>query len=142
MAAMEYVIDASAVTEALIAGQFTENARALFRSLSQNTLIIPEFCLVECTNVIWKQVRFSGMPVEQANGLLRDLNGLPLKRVPVKRLLIHALRIGIVHRLAIYDALYIALAKRLNRPLITLDEAQLRAALAEGVVGKHISDFG
>jgi predicted nucleic acid-binding protein len=137
-----YVVDASVVTEYLVMGHYTPNAVAFFQQMTGvEQLIVPEFCLLECANVLWKHVRFQGMPVIQAESLLKDLRKLPLKRVPVKAVLPAALRIGLVHQLAVYDSAYIALASRANVPLITLDERQRQAVTAEGEVLKPITDF-
>ncbi|MFN8373040.1 MAG: type II toxin-antitoxin system VapC family toxin [Anaerolineae bacterium] len=137
-----YLVDASVVVERIIRGQFTPNAQVLFSQLaSGDVLVVPEFCLLECTNVIWKQVRFQGMSQQQAERTLRDLRALPLKRVPTKSVLNSALQIGLRHQLAIYDAVYVALAKRSNYPLITVDQPQTRAATAEGLTLKPITDF-
>jgi predicted nucleic acid-binding protein len=138
----DYIVDASIVIDHLIQGPYTVNTDALFDTLAPSDgLIVPEFCLLECTNVLWKQVRFQGMPQKQATLLLRDLRRLPLERTPVKRLLGRALQIGLKHQLAVYDSLYIALAERTRHPLITIDQPQTRAASAEGVILKPISDF-
>jgi hypothetical protein len=51
----------------------------LFSQLTEaDNLIVPEFCLLECTNVLWKQVRFQGMAQSQAESLVSDLGALPL----------------------------------------------------------------
>jgi hypothetical protein len=69
-----YVVDATIVMHYLIADSYTANARTFFRGVTkQDRLIVPEFCLMECTNVIWKQVRFHGMSPNDAELLLRDL---------------------------------------------------------------------
>ncbi|MCU0514877.1 MAG: type II toxin-antitoxin system VapC family toxin [Anaerolineae bacterium] len=128
------IVDASVVIEYLVTGTYTPNALALFNQATPNDrFIVPEFCLLECTNVLWKQVRFNGMPVSRAEALLRHLKKLPLTRVPAKAALSNALTIGLTHQLAIYDAAYVALAKRSGYPLISLDQPQIQAATAEGV---------
>jgi predicted nucleic acid-binding protein len=137
-----FVIDTSVVVERLIRGTYTPNAQALFKQIARtDQLIIPEFCLLECTNVLWKQVRFQGMPQRQAEMLLRDLRALPLRRTPMKALLNAALEIGLKHNLAIYDSAYVALARKSGYALITLDQPQSRAAAAEGVPLKAVTDF-
>ena len=137
-----YIVDASVVIEYLVAGQHTLNARALFtQAMPGDRFIVPEFCLLECTNVLWKQVRFQGMPAAQAQGLLKNLKKLPLTRVPAKAALNTALSIGLTHNLAIYDSTYVALAKRSNIPLVSLDQPQIRAAAAEGVAVALITNF-
>jgi predicted nucleic acid-binding protein len=104
-------------------------------------LLVPEFCLVECTNVLWKRVRFENMPQASAEQLARDLHTLPLTLVSVKSLYERALQIGLAHKLAIYDSVYIALAERRRYPLITGDVRQEAAARAVGVTIKPITDF-
>ena len=137
-----YVVDASVVIEYLISGPYTANTRVLFAQVTPNDrLIVPEFCLLECTNVLWKQVRFQGMAVAQAEAVLKHLRKLPLLRVPVKAMLNSALRIGLTRGLAVYDSAYVALAKRSQYPLITIDQPQQRAATAERVALKPVTDF-
>ncbi len=137
-----YVTDASVLIEYLIQGPYTANAVALFdQATPDDKFIVPEFALVECTNVLWKQVRFQKMPNLKAEALLKHFRKMPLSRVPVKSLLGNALRIGLAYELAVYDSVYIALAKRSHYPLLTIDQPQSRAATAEGVIVKPITDF-
>jgi predicted nucleic acid-binding protein len=139
---MTYVVDASIIIDYLITGPHTVHADAFFRHrAAQEVLLVPEFGLLECTNVLWKQVRFQGMPQKQAEMLLRDLRALPLRRTPMKALLNAALDIGLKHNLAIYDSAYVALARKSGYALITLDQPQSRAAAAEGVTLKAVTDF-
>jgi predicted nucleic acid-binding protein len=137
-----YILDASVVIEYLVVGSFTANVRALFTQATANDrFIVPEFCLLECTNVIWKQVRFNGMPITQAQALLKHLKKLPLTRVPAKAALNRALVIGLTHQLAIYDSVYIALASYSNYPLVSVDQSQIRAAASEGVILIPVTNF-
>jgi predicted nucleic acid-binding protein len=138
----DYIIDASVVIEFLIVGPYRVNATAFFSQITNaDDLIVPEFCLLECTNVIWKQVRFQGMTRADAKTLLKALRMLKLERAPMKRLLDRTLEIALDNQLAVYDAGYIALALNNGYPLITLDEPQRRAAVVEGVSLKPITDF-
>lgn len=137
-----YVVDASVVIEYLVTGPYTPNATALFTQAAfTDSFIVPEFCLLDCTNVLWKQVRFNGMPVDRAQTLLKDMRKLPVSRVPIKSALNTALTIGLTHQLAIYDSAYMALAKRSSYPLISIDQRQVRAAKAEGVTEIPITNF-
>ena len=138
----DYIVDASVVVQRLIRETYTENARALFKQLTTaERLIVPEFCLLECTNVLWKHVRFQGMPQSHAENLVSDLIALPLTIIPVQGLLTRGLQIGLIHQLAVYDSVYIALAEQLNMPLITVDERQEKAARALGMTIKPLTDF-
>lgn len=137
-----YVIDTSIVMQYLLTESYTSYAIVLVQQLQQGIqLFIPEFCLLECANVLWKQVHFQGMPQTEAEQLLVELLALPFDIMPVANLLARALQIGLSHQLAIYDSLYIALAESLNCPLITVDIKQTQAAIANNVVIKPITDF-
>jgi predicted nucleic acid-binding protein len=138
----DYIIDASVVIQHLLNETYTPNANALFDEVGKTiTVYVPEFCLLECTNVLWKQVRFQGMPASQADQMVTDLMAMAMTLVPTTNLLKRGLQIGLTHQLAVYDSLYIALAETLNYPLVTVDERQSKAALAEGVHLKPLSDF-
>ena len=137
-----YIVDASVVIEYLITGPYTPNAQAFFNQITAaDRLTAPEFCLLECTNVIWRQVRFNAMPRSDAEELLRALRTLKLRRAPMKRLLDHALDIALNNTLAVYDSGYIALALHYGYPLISIDQPQIRAATAEGVTLIPIKSF-
>jgi predicted nucleic acid-binding protein len=137
-----YIVDASVVIEYLITGPYTPNVQAFFNQITNaDRLTVPEFCLLECTNVIWKQVRFSGMSRGDAEELLRVLRTLKLRRAPMKRLLDRALDIALNNTLAVYDSGYVALALHYGYPLMSIDQPQIRAATAEGVTLIPISTF-
>lgn len=139
----EYVVDASVVIQRLIRDTHTPQARVLFSGLedSSDELHVPEFCLLECANVLWKEVRFRGLSPNQAASLVRDLVVLPLKVSPASDLLPRALTIGIDHELPLYDSVYIVLAERLACPLITVDARQEQVTASVGVMLKPIADF-
>jgi predicted nucleic acid-binding protein len=66
---------------------------------------------------------------------------LPLKRAAIRYVLNTALAIGLKHKLAIYDSLYIALAQRTESVFVTIDAKQEKAATIEEAILKPISDF-
>lgn len=139
---MDYLVDASVVVELVIAGPYSANAYAFFRgAFKGDRFTVPELCLSEATNVIWQAVRLRGMPAAQASQALRDLKALPLRRAPSKAVLSTALALGLRHNLAIYDSLYLALAKRSQANFVTLDQKQAKAALAEGIKLIPLSQF-
>lgn len=129
-----YVVDASVVVEALVTGPYTINAKTFFQRINpRDILFAPEFCLLECTNVLWKHMRFHGMTLAQAQPLISDLQSLPIKRVLMKRLLDETLQIAAHHNLAVYDAAYILLAQKIRYPLVTIDTKQSAVATTVGV---------
>lgn len=136
-----YVVDASVVIEYLINGRRTADVIRFFNRVTDtDRIVIPEFCLLECTNVLWKQVRFQEMARSDAESLLRVLRMLKLRRAPMKRLLDHSLEIAIRNSLAVYDAGYIALALHYGYPLVTIDNLQSKATKVEGALLPPISE--
>ena len=138
----EYIVDTAIVIQELIQEPHTQYVRRLFSGLvASDKLHVPEFCLVECTNVLWKRARFEGLSQSDAETLVADLSSLPLTLDPIDEVLTRALQIGLAHQLAIYDSIYIALAEKYAYPLITADAKQAAAAQTVGVTLKPITDF-
>lgn len=137
-----YVVDASVSIQCFITQTYTPQAKILVEQLAEgDQLYIPEFCVLECANVFWKEVRFRGMHQAQAERMVHQMLALPLQMQPVYHLLPQALEIGLAHQLAVYDSLYIALALSLECPLVTVDDRQSQAAIAVGTTAKLITDF-
>lgn len=138
----DYIVDASVVVQHLLNEAYTAHADSLFDKVGKTIRVYaPEFCLLGCTNVLWKQVRFQGMPQSQAEQLVTDLSALSIALIPVANLLKRGLEIGLAHQLAVYDSVYIALAEMMNYALITVDERQSKAAQAERITLKLLTDF-
>lgn len=138
----DYVLDATVVIQHLIREANTPAADALFDRLGASTqLHVPAFCFVECANVLWKRVRFHGLPAATAATLLSNLLALPLAISPSTTLLPAALALGIHHTLSVYDALYIALAQERGCPLVTEDRRQADVARALGVLLVPLTAF-
>jgi len=140
-----FVVD----TSILIQGFVREADTARVRTLLQQTIIpeptvaiyVPEFCVLECANILWKRVVLYKKPVVEAEQALGNLLAFPLLVRTSTEFLRRAFAIGIAHQLAIYDSIYLAFAERFACPLITVDERQARAAQAIGVTLKPITDF-
>lgn len=117
----DYVVDTSIIIQLFVRDTNTEQSQRFFKNLiTGDKFWIPEFCLVECTNVLWKQVRFHETPQTEAELLLVDLRDIPFTLVPSEELLVRALQIGVEHKLAVYDPVYIALAENIPIRLLLL----------------------
>ena len=69
------------------------------------------------------------------------MRSLPIATVAVDDVFEQGLMIALKHQLAVYDSIYIALAKYSSLPLITLDQKQSNAAQSEGVTLLPITQF-
>jgi predicted nucleic acid-binding protein len=140
----QYVLDTSVLIQGYIREPHTNHVLAMLNQLTNPDTIVlhtSEFSILECTNILWKKVRFEGMPAETAQKAVRDLTELPITIHLASPYAGDALKIGLAGELAIYDSIYIALAKSLGFSLITADLKQERIAIDNGVIIKPISDF-
>jgi predicted nucleic acid-binding protein len=118
------VADASILAHYVIDGEKTKEARLLWGL--DSVWMVPAFWLVEFQSVLWKYVRFQGMPESQAVTLLEYAMQLFSAN---ERQIDHdaALREAIASGITVYDAQYVALARQLNVRCVTLDKALQKA---------------
>jgi len=123
------VVDASAGIKAVLIEPLSAQADRLFAGLfgaPPVRIYVPDLFFVECANILWKYVRRQSSPVQDALTHLYFLNGLQLQRTPTVDLVVDALPLAVTYNLSAYDACYVALAERLQVPLVTADEALIR----------------
>lgn len=118
------VADSNILAAYVIAGENTSDANTL-RSQDAEWMV-PAFWRIEFQSILWKFVRFGGMPADKALDVLDDAldlfvaNEIAMQPDVVLR---DAIRWGIT----VYDAQYASLAKQLGIPLVTVD-AKLQKA--------------
>ncbi|WP_372096793.1 type II toxin-antitoxin system VapC family toxin [Tistrella mobilis] len=132
MVAVPFVIDASVVAAWLLPDEGHVQADLSFQRLETDHAVAPELWWFEVRNVFIVNERRGRIDRAQTSEALSLLAALPLnidRDVRDPDLLDLARR----HRLTVYDAAYLELARRGGWPLATLDNALARAAVAEGV---------
>lgn len=117
------VVDANILAPAL--GDDAADGEAARDRLRGQLLTAPELIDLEVASVLRRQSRTGGLDPRRAELALQDLQELPLRRVPHRRLLSRCW--GLRHNLTVYDAVYVALAELLHAVLVTGD-ARLAAA--------------
>jgi len=125
------VVDASALAAFLLR---EEGWRSLAGYLV--SAVAPDHVVKEVANALWKAARagaLTGQESRKAFGLLLRMVGRSLVLEPELEYLGRAFEISLAHGIAVYDALYIALALERDLPLLTLDREQGRVAEALGV---------
>ena len=120
-----YIVDASVGIKWLLPEPGTRDALRV-RS-SGNPLHVPSFFDLELTSVIVKKQRAGILDETKATRLVAQLPLLPLVRHPEQTLLPQAYEIAMATDSSVYDATYLALAKRLNGKMVTADEQFVRA---------------
>lgn len=124
-----YVIDASCALKLFIEDRLSERAYALFEQITGEAQIIfhvPDLFFIECTNVLWKYVRWGGLSIDVARENLADLARLGLAVTSTIDLMAGSLELANHHGISAYDACYAALAERWDVPIITADEKLAR----------------
>lgn len=119
---MPIVIDGSALAEVVLR---SERAAAVERGFEGEDLFAPDIVNAEVLSVIR-----SLLIREQIDGRTAERAVQNLTRAPVQRLMTGGLiaQIWSLHRnVTPYDATYVALAARLDAPLLTLDRRLARA---------------
>lgn len=119
------VLDASVIARWWVGEKDSLQAAALFflRAHRDGKVEVrsPDIALAEVGNVFWRAVRFHDWPPAVAEEASRDLLDLGLAIHPASELLSDAMAIAIAHGVTVYDALYVALSRRLGLPLYTAD---------------------
>lgn len=119
------VVDANVVAYALVEGERTDQARALW-DLDPDWRA-PRLLICELTNVFTQLVRQQALTLEAASAALQDgaaIVQVLAKEQPAVRTLQIAASLGI----SAYDATYLAAAEMVGVPLVTEDQRLLRAA--------------
>lgn len=110
------VIDASAVVEVLMR---SAEGLAVQRACGTNDLAAPECLDPEVVHALRGLERGGHFPTARLDSAVGDLRDSSITRVPHRTLIDDAWRLR--HNLSAYDSMYVALARQLDCPLVTLD---------------------
>jgi predicted nucleic acid-binding protein len=82
----------------------------------------PDLLFAETANVIWKKIRRGELSVSQGQRLAKDLEAIAVEAIPCRALANDACLLANATRRSVYDAMYLALAVRLDTRMITADQ--------------------
>ncbi len=117
---MTIVVDASVAIKWFVEENLVAEAdEALHGS---GSLFAPDLIVTEVTNIAWKKVIRGELEAEQARLIAASIHQGQLDLVPSTMIHQRALGIGLEIEHSIYDCLYLALAERLESPLVTADQ--------------------
>ena len=127
------VVDASVIVTALIRGEHADWAEEKLSIASAGrSLWAPHLIDAEVGHSLRRRAAARKLRDDHASDALSKLAGLPLRRIVHAGLLDRAWELR--HNLSFYDGLYVALAERLEIPLLTLDLRLAKAARAATAV--------
>jgi predicted nucleic acid-binding protein len=130
------VLHSSATLAWIYAEELTASIQKVLVDLQENGAWVPSHWPLEVANVLEMGVRRRRHDAAFRDAALADLAQLPVSFDPhtSRQAWGMILRLAEHHRLTLYDAPYLELAKRMHLPLATLDNDLSLAARAEGVV--------
>jgi len=122
-----FVVDASVVIKWFVPEVDSDAARRLLAY--SHDYVAPDLLFAETANTIWKKVRRGEVSREDGERLVADVGRAAVQAVPCQALAADAYALALVTGCTVYDAMYLALAVRVDTRMITADE-RLAAALA------------
>ena len=126
----DWVIDASVGLKLFIDDPLSNSVHDLFAHLGDDPparFYVPDLFYIEVANVLWKYVRWQGLPPADAGDYLAALGKLTLQSTPTSELMGDALKLAVEYQITAYDASYLALAQRLDLRVLTADAKLARA---------------
>jgi predicted nucleic acid-binding protein len=132
-----YVVDASVAIKLYLPE--THSAQAIRFFSDEHELIVPEFMLAECANIVWKKSALLGELTDtESERIIDAVQELPLGYYYTSGLLIHGLQIALTTKRSVYDSLYLALAVSQDCQLMT-DDRKLYKALQSTSLGGFLT---
>ncbi|HMN95897.1 MAG TPA: type II toxin-antitoxin system VapC family toxin [Phycisphaerales bacterium] len=124
--------DASVLLAVAFADEDAALAAAVLDAIQDQGALVPAQFWFEVWNVLVMSERRGRITPLQTHALLAELSAQPIEVDPVPPDAA-VLNLAREHRLTVYDAAYLELARRQNATLATLDDALLASARAIGV---------
>lgn len=123
---MKAVVDTNVVAYFLLGTEdFGAEARTCFETVSSP--VAPAHWEAELTNVVWMAIRAGVLPAEEGPARLGLARRLGIESVATATLCQGALLRAVTAGVPVYDTLFVELAARVGCPLVTFDNAVLRA---------------
>jgi predicted nucleic acid-binding protein len=138
------VVDANVALKLVFEQEHSDRADRLFRHLAETSgarFYVPDFFYAECASGLILYVRHQKYPAARARRDLADLEALALNVVPTLDLIKDALDLALTNGISGYDAVYVALSKRIGAPLVTADGGLTRALTGKPFQILHLANL-
>ena len=137
---MRLVLDPSVVVKWYVPEPGWEDAWELkaWLQVGPRHVMVPDLFVPEISNVLWKKSRLlKEISRDSASNILKEVLALPFQILPAASFILEAFQIAHRHRVAVYDALYVALAVQQRCALVTADDA-LSRRLEKSSLSRHV----
>ncbi|MBL8705987.1 MAG: type II toxin-antitoxin system VapC family toxin [Rhodospirillales bacterium] len=128
---MIVIVDASVAVLWLVAQERSDSAQALLESIHE--LVALDLTRLEVMSAVLRLTRSKRLSQLEANVGIERFRRVPMRLLPASDYAADAYAIAQRHGGSVYDACYIALARSLDAPLVTDDEAMAKTAETVGV---------
>jgi len=130
------VLDASVVVKWFVDEVHAQEARLLLEA--STGYAAPDLIFAEVASTIWKKVKRNSLTHEAAREIVTDLTLIDIDTVPCSDLTREAYALATATDRSVYDAMYLALAIRLNTRLVTADQRLANAIRSRKMLAPHI----
>jgi predicted nucleic acid-binding protein len=131
-----FVVDASLVIKWLVPEADSDAARRWLDA--SHDYLAPELLFPETGNAVWKKVRRGELSPDDGQQLATDLSAIAVETVSMRGLLPDAHALALRTGVTVYDAIYLALAVRLETQVITGDDRFARRLADHPLLAPHI----
>jgi predicted nucleic acid-binding protein len=128
---LKIVLDASAAVEVALNRRKAKQLAAILEQSEE--VLSPDLLIPEGVNAIWKEHHFGGLSLSICDEALSILPDLANTLVSSREIYRQAFLLSRTARHPAYDMFYLALARREDAALLTLDGALKKEALREGI---------
>lgn len=136
-----FVLDASLALAWCFEDEGTEFTEAVLAEVPAVGAAVPDIWVYEVGNALWSALRRGRISAQDADEFATRLGSLPILRVPLETVWVldEVRSTAAEHGISVYDAAYLALARRLRQPLGTLDGTGKRVGLEQAAAACGVS---
>ena len=129
----QVVVDASVAAKWVVEEYHSNRAAQL---LSLDARHAPSHWRAEAVNVLWAKVFRGDLTATDADERMSVLLRAPIIDTPIEALMPRTFAISVARTITIYDGLYVALAEKLDIPLVTADQRLIRKLADDAALSK------
>ena len=124
-----YIVDASVAIKWFVEEELRDRAVSFFDGVKKGKIkaVVPTLFFTEMSNICWKKSLKKDLTYHQASEILKDIRQMPLKRYEDYELFDVAFGNALQFGITVYDAMYVSLAEIYAVPLVTADDALIKA---------------
>jgi predicted nucleic acid-binding protein len=131
-----FVVDASLIVKWFIPEIHSEAARRWLGA--SHDYVAPDLVFSEAGNTVWKKVRRKELEETEGRQLVKGLAQVAVETVATRSLLEDALAVALTADITVYDAMYLALAVRLDTEVITGDDRFADKIAGRPLLARHV----